>query len=287
MPAEPLDLAAALEVARDAAAAGAAVLRPAWHETGRGKARAKAPGDLVTEADRKAEARIVERIQEAYPAHAIVAEESGLHGDAEAERYRWIVDPLDGTANFVHRIPAWAVSIALVEDGSPILGVVVDPLRDEWFTAVAGGGAWRDGGDPRDARAIEVSRTTNLDEAILATGFPFRRPHEIDRYMGAFDDLFRRVSDMRRIGSAAIDLAYVAAGRVEGFWEIGLKPWDIAAGELIVLEAGGRVSDWRGGMEHRTTGWIAAGNPETHDLLLEVLSAYAAEPSLAPIAGKS
>ncbi|MFN2421638.1 MAG: inositol monophosphatase [Gemmatimonadota bacterium] len=287
MAAERLEPAAALVVAREAAAAGAAALRAAWRETGRGSARAKAPGDLVTEADHQAEARIVERIQDAYPDHAIVAEESGLHGDGDDVRYRWIVDPLDGTANFVHRIPAWAVSIALVEVGSPIVGVVVDPLRDEWFTAVAGRGATHDRGDPGDATPIEVSPSTDLDEAILATGFPFRQPHEIDRYMGAFDDLFRRVSDMRRIGSAAIDLAYVAAGRVEGFWEIGLKPWDIAAGELIVLEAGGRVSDWRGGMEHRSTGWIAAGNPVTHDLLLEVLSAYAAEPSLAPIVGKS
>ena len=286
MAAEPLDRSAALAVAREAAAAGAEAARAAWRETERGAAHAKAPGDLVTEADRESEARIVERIHASYPRHAIVAEESGRRGEAE-DGYRWVVDPLDGTANFVHRIPAWTISIALVEDGAPIVGVVVDPLRDEWFTAIAGSGAAHDRGDAARARPIAISRTTALEEAILATGFPFRRPHEVDRYMSAFEDLFRRVSDMRRIGSAALDLAYVAAGRVEGFWEIGLNLWDIAAGELLVLEAGGRVSDWRGGMEHRTTGWIAAGNPAAYQLLVEVLSAYAIDHPRARVTGAS
>jgi myo-inositol-1(or 4)-monophosphatase len=272
--AEPLDPVAALAVAREAAAAGVAALRAAWRETGRARAQKKAPRDLVTEADTRAEARILERIREAYPEHAIVAEESRGHGASDVG-YRWIVDPLDGTTNFVHRIPAWTVSIALAEGRSPIVGVVVDPVRGEWFTAIAGRGATHDLGNPNESTPIEVSSSTEIAEAILATGFPFRHRREVERYIGAFEDLFHQVGDMRRIGSAALDLAYVAAGRMEGFWEIGLNPWDIAAGELLVLEAGGRVSDWRGGSEHRTTGWIAAGNRSTHDLLLEVLSHYA------------
>ena len=276
---EPLDLGAALAVARDAAAAGAETLRAAWEEVGeaRATASAKGPGDWVTEADREAEARIVERIQAAYPDHGLVAEESRPRARAAPGEHRWVVDPLDGTANFVHRIPAWAVSVALLAEEVPVVGVVVDPLRGEWFTAARGAGATIDHGDPSTARPLTVSAESDSAEAILATGFPFRHPDEADRYVGAFGDLFARVSDMRRAGSAALDLAYVAAGRVEGFWEIGLNPWDILAGELLVTEAGGRVSDWRGGLEHRTTGWIAAGNPAAHDLLLEVLAAYAVE----------
>lgn len=272
---EPLDLTAALGVARDAAAAGADALRAAWRATGREDARQKGPGDLVTEADRAAEARIV-GIHAAYPGHAILAEEAGGRGAVDAS-HRWVVDPLDGTANFVHRIPVWAISVALLAEGVPVVGVVVDPLRDEWFTAIAGSGARVDRGDPALAEPIAVSPATELSNAILATGFPFRCPAEADRYFGAFGELFRRVSDMRRAGSAALDLAYVACGRVEGFWEIGLNLWDIAAGELLVAEAGGRVSDWRGGVEHRTTGWIAAGNGAAHDLLLDVLGPYAIE----------
>jgi myo-inositol-1(or 4)-monophosphatase len=275
--AEGIDLERALDAAREAAAAGVEALRGAWRAVGRAEARAKrGPGDLVTEADRAAEERIVERLRAAYPEHEVVGEESGRRTERSGS-YRWIVDPLDGTANFVHRIPAWAVSIALLEDGAPIVGVVVDPLRDEWFAAVRGRGATLDSGDPSLAQGIRVAPTADLASAILATGFPFRRREELDRYLGAFADLFVRVSDMRRIGSAALDLAYVAAGRVEGFWEIGLSRWDIAAGELLVTEAGGRVSDWSGGLGHRRSGWIAAGNPAAHDLLLEVLGAYAVE----------
>lgn len=273
---EPLDLNAALAVAREAAGAGLEALRSAWRVTGRESAREKAPGDLVTEADQRAEARIVEIIRAAYPDHAILAEEAGKWSDAEGS-HRWVVDPLDGTANFVHRIPIWAISLALLADDVPVVGVVVDPIRDEWFTAIAGGGTRLDRGDPAAAEPVAVSTTIDLGAAILATGFPFRRPKEVDRYLAAFGELFRRVGDMRRTGSAALDLAYVATGRVEGFWEIGLNVWDIAAGELLVTEAGGRVSDWRGGDEHRTTGWIAAGNQAAHDLLLEVLGAYAIE----------
>lgn len=274
---ETLDLDRVLGVAREAAGAGVETLREAWRNRDvEVVADEKQPRDLVTETDREAERRIVERIRATFPDHDLVAEESDQRGAAAAgEGPRWVVDPLDGTANFVHGIPIWAVSVALLDDDTPVVGVVVDPLRNEWFTAVAGQGAFLDRGDPAEAEPIGVSRSADPARAILATGFPFRRPIEIERYLEAFGELFRRVSDMRRAGSAALDLAYVASGRVEGFWEIGLNRWDIAAGELLVLEAGGLVSDWRGGAEHRTTGWIAAGNAATHDLLLEVLAAYA------------
>ncbi|HUP20181.1 MAG TPA: inositol monophosphatase family protein [Gemmatimonadota bacterium] len=268
---DALDGARALAVAREAAQEAVASLKDAVARTGRGQADEKAPGDFVTEADREAERRILARILAEYPEHSILAEESGGHD--RAGRWRWAVDPLDGTANYVHGFPAYAVSIALFDRDDLALGLVVDVVRGEWFTARAGAGARVDTGNGRG----EALRVSSIDpsEGLLATGFPFRRPEEIDRYLGAFRALFERVSDMRRAGSAALDLAWTAAGRVEGFWEIGLNLWDIAAGELLVREAGGRVSDWRGGGGHRVTGWIAAGGPAAHDLLLEVLGEWA------------
>jgi len=263
----------ALAVAREAAREAIDVLLAAWPSTGRREATRKHPRDLVTEADRESERRIVERLARSFPDHAIVAEESG--GRPGAAALRWIVDPLDGTANYVHGFPMFAVSIALYEGTRPLAGLVVDPVRGEWFTAVAGKGAWVDRGDPAGASPLAVSDGGHPDEGpLLATGFPFRQPEETDRYLRVFRALFLRSSDMRRAGSAALDLAYVAAGRVDGFWEIGLSPWDIAAGELLVLEAGGRVTDWQGGAAHRETGWIAAGGPETHRLLISVLAEH-------------
>ncbi|HUF89147.1 MAG TPA: inositol monophosphatase family protein [Gemmatimonadota bacterium] len=267
--ADASDAEEALAVAREAAGEAVDVLLAAWATTGRAEATRKRPRDLVTEADRESERRIVERLSRAFPEHAIVAEESG--GRSGTSGLRWIVDPLDGTANYVHGFPMFAVSIALYEGETPLAGLVVDPVRGEWFSARAGAGAWLDRGDPADARRLTVAEAAD-EGPLLATGFPFRRPAEIDRYLRAFRELFLRSSDMRRAGSAALDLAYVAAGRVDGFWETGLSPWDIAAGELLVLEAGGRVSDWKGGAGHRGTGWIAAGGPETHRFLLSVLA---------------
>lgn len=269
-----VDLDRALAVAREAAAEGVAVLERARRRTDRGAADEKSsPGDLVTEADRAAERAIVAVIADAFPDHAVVAEEGTAGGDAAA--CRWIVDPLDGTANFVHGLPVWAVSVALHAGGEPAVGVVVDPSRGEWFTARAGRGATLDGGSPADAEPLAVSTLADPRRAILATGFPFRAPERLDLYLSAFRALFRQVSDMRRAGSAAIDLAWVAAGRVEGFWEIGLSPWDIAAGELLVREAGGAVTDWAGGDRHRDHGWIAAGTPAFHPLLVATLREHA------------
>lgn len=273
--ADALDLAEALAVAREAAREASEILLSSWPAIGRREASRKRPRDLVTEADRRSEERILDRLGRAFPDHAIVAEESG--GRSRAGSLRWFVDPLDGTANYVHGFPMFAVSIALYEGALPLAGVVVDPVRGEWFTARAGEGAWVDAGDPDSAHRLAVSEPGDAVEGpLLATGFPFKNLAETGRYLAAFRALFERSSDMRRAGSAALDLAYVAAGRVDGFWEMNLSPWDIAAGELLVLEAGGLVSDWSGGAGHRESGWIAAGGPGTHRLLTSVLADYAA-----------
>ena len=273
--ADPLDVAEALAVAREAAREAAEILLSSWPAIGRRDATRKHPRDLVTEADRRSEERILDRITRAFPDHGIVAEESG--GRFRAGSLRWFVDPLDGTANYVHGFPMFAVSIALYDGPLPLAGVVLDPVRGEWFTARAGEGAWIDGGDPDAAHRLAVSEPGDPDEGpLLATGFPFKNLEATGRYLAAFQALFERSSDMRRAGSAALDLAYVAAGRVDGFWEMNLNPWDIAAGEILVQEAGGFVSDWSGGSGHRESGWIAAGGPETHRLLTSILSEYAA-----------
>lgn len=267
------ETAEALAVAREAADDARRLLLDAQGRIGREVATEKSPRDLVTEADTAAEERIVERLSRAFPDHAIVAEESDAR--AGTSGWRWVIDPLDGTANFVHDVPVFAISIALFHGDEPAAALVVDVVRNEWFTARAGHGAHVDPGDPADARPIEVSDPPDLSRALLATGFPFRMRDELDRYMNAFRALFDRVSDMRRAGSAALDLAWVSAGRVDGFWELGLSPWDTAAGEVLVREAGGRVSDWSGGGAHRDTGWIVAGSRPVHAAMIETLRGYA------------
>jgi myo-inositol-1(or 4)-monophosphatase len=265
----------ALTVAREAAGQAIEGLKDALDRTGPEQAHRKRPRDFVTEADRLAEERILEHLLDAFPDHTVVAEESGRVDRDGA--FSWVVDPLDGTTNFVHGFPVFSVSIALFEGSDPVVGLVADATRGEWFSARVEQGAHLDHGDPRESRRLEVARPDDRQSALLATGFPFRQPEELDRYLAAFRALFDQVSDMRRAGSAALDLAYVAAGRVDGFWEIGLSLWDIAAGEILVTEAGGRVTDWRGGKDHRRTGWVAAGSPSVHEWLVEALTGFAAE----------
>ena len=228
--------------------------------------------DFVTVADEAAETVIVERLERAFPDHAIVAEESG--GRDRASPWRWLVDPLDGTTNFVHAFPVFAVSIALFRYETPVLGLVVDVVRGEWFTARTGEGAWVDDGDPGSRRRIHVSSVDDPERRLVATGFPFRWPELTDLYLGAFRDVFGQVGDMRRAGAAALDLAWTAAGRLDGFWEIGLSPWDLAGGEVLIREAGGEITDWTGGEDHRRTGWVAAGSPAVHAMLVETLAPY-------------
>ncbi|MDZ7841491.1 MAG: inositol monophosphatase family protein [Gammaproteobacteria bacterium] len=221
--------------------------------------------DFVTEVDRAAESDIMEVLRNAYPEHGILAEESGEHTGND---YQWIIDPLDGTTNFLHGFPQCAVSIALRHKSRLEQAVVFDPLRDELFTASAGDGAHL------NSRRIRVSRTRKLDQSLLGTGFPFRSMEHLDSALQTMKELLPRTSGIRRPGAAALDLAYVACGRFDGFWETGLKPWDLAAGCLLIREAGGLVSDLGNGNDFLDTGGVVAGNPYIHPLLLGVVKKH-------------
>jgi myo-inositol-1(or 4)-monophosphatase len=219
--------------------------------------------DLVTDADRRSERAIVEAIGRAFPGHAVLAEEGGGGGDAE---WRWVIDPLDGTTNFAHRYPFFCVSIALEHRGERVIGVVYDPLRDECFAARRGAGAVLNGAP------IAVSRETRLERALAATGFPYdvhERPEETLRFFAPF---LSRVQGVRRDGSAALNLAYLACGRFDLFWETKLHPWDVAAAALLVEEAGGRVTDFVGGPMPQDGFEVAASNGHLHEALLGVLA---------------
>lgn len=220
----------------------------------------KSQNDFVTEIDRQAEREIIYALRSAYPDHRIVAEESGQQGESD---YEWIIDPLDGTTNFVHGFPQFAVSIGLRHKGRLEQAVVYDPLRQELFTASRGNGA------QLNDRRIRVSKRLDLDGALLGTGFPFKQQQHLDTYLATFKALFPMTAGIRRAGSAALDLAYVAAGRLDGFWEIGLQPWDMAAGILLIQEAGGLVSDFSGGNEFMETGNIIGGNPRVFKAMLQ------------------
>jgi myo-inositol-1(or 4)-monophosphatase len=223
--------------------------------------------DLVTESDVAAERLIVERIKSYYPRHSILAEESGdsqMHDGVHAE-WKWIIDPLDGTTNYAHGYPCFCVSIALERAGEVVLGVIHDPIRDETFAAERGEGATLNG------RRIHVSEVDELNRAMLCTGFPYdvRERGDFARH---FTNFIMHAQAVRRDGSAALDLAYVAAGRFDGFWEEGLRPWDVAAGVIIVEEAGGRVSHYDGAPFHIYTPPIVASNGLIHADLMRVLS---------------
>jgi len=220
----------------------------------------KAQNDFVSEVDRRAEQEIIYVIKKAYPDHSFLAEESGENGDSE---YQWVIDPLDGTTNFLHGFPQFAVSIALRHKGRLEHAVVYDPMRQELFTASRGGGAQLDG------RRIRVSQRRGLEGALLGTGFPFKQQQHLDAYLNTFKALFPMTAGIRRPGSAALDLAYVAAGRLDGFWEIGLSPWDMAAGILLVREAGGLVSDFGGGEQYMETGNVVAAGPKVFKAMLQ------------------
>jgi myo-inositol-1(or 4)-monophosphatase len=249
-------------VAHRAAARAGALLRQRYREPQ--SISYKSEVDLVTETDREAEDIVLEVIQGAFPGHAIVAEESPPRGgDTE---YRWYVDPLDGTTNFAHGFPHFAVSIALERDGEGILGVVYDPVREETFSAVRGGGA-RLNGAP-----VGVSDVSALERALLGTGFPYDRRERADEYLRFWLEAMRCSQGVRRGGSAALDLCYVACGRLDGFWEWKLKPWDTAAGRLIVEEAGGRVTDFSGAPHVLDGDETAASNGRIHEALLGMIA---------------
>ncbi|MCO6412173.1 MAG: inositol-1-monophosphatase [Thiogranum sp.] len=220
----------------------------------------KERNDFVSEVDRQAENEIIAIIRKAYPDHSVLAEESGSHQGKD--EFQWIIDPLDGTTNFLHGFPQFAVSIALKHRGRLDQAVVYDPMRQELFTASRGSGAFLDN------RRIRVTNQKALTGALLGTGFPYSDHRHLDAYLGMFRALIKDTAGIRRPGSAALDLAYVAAGRLDGFWEIGLNPWDMAAGVLLVHEAGGLVGDFSGGHDYMQSGNIVAATPKLFPAIL-------------------
>jgi myo-inositol-1(or 4)-monophosphatase len=227
--------------------------------------RHKSLNDLVSEVDRASEAAIIQIIHAAYPDHAILAEESGASGASE---YVWIIDPLDGTTNYLHGFPQYCVSIGVAHRGVLTHGVIFDPTRNDLYTASRGRGAFL------NDRRMRVSRRTKLIDALVGTGFPFRMFDHMDAYIAILRELMGKTAGIRRPGAAALDLAAVAAGRYDGFWEIGLSPWDMAAGALMVLEAGGLVGDLQGDEHYLQRGMIIAGNPKIFGQLLQVIAPH-------------
>ena len=227
----------------------------------------KQASDFVTRVDKESEQIILNTIKRNFPEHHFLAEESVREDDAG--EYRWIIDPLDGTTNFIHGYPFFSVSIALEFKSEVMLGLVYDPLRNETFSAEKGKGAFLNG------RPVKVSSVSDLKNSLVSTGFPFRRRELIDPYLNLFKNIFHRVSDIRRAGSAALDLASLASGRCECFFEIGLSPWDIAAGSILIKEAGGIITDFGGGPDYLLTGNIVSGTPALHgEILKEVRGVF-------------
>jgi len=228
----------------------------------------KAHNDFVSEVDNTAEDAIINVLLEAYPNHSILAEESGARGDPSKSEYQWIIDPLDGTTNFLHGFPQYAVSIALKHRGVLTQAVVYDPSGNELFTASRGRGAYL------NDRRLRVSNRNQLSDCLIGTGFPFRKFSHMDAYIAMFKDIMPKVAGIRRPGSAALDLVYVAAGRYDGFWELGLSSWDVAAGCLLITEAGGLVGDLEGNDTYMQSGHIVAGNPKIFGQLLQVIAPH-------------
>jgi len=226
--------------------------------------RAKRVNDFVTQIDRAAEEAVIDVVHRSYPDHAILAEESGATKGADAD-YCWIIDPLDGTTNFIHGFPQYCVSIAVQHAGKPAHAVVYDPTKNELFTASRGRGAFL------NERRIRVSRCRRLEDALVGTGFPFRELGRLDPYMKQLGRMMGSCAGVRRAGAAALDLAYVAAARLDAFWEMGLSPWDMAAGALLIQEAGGLVGDFSGDAGYLQSGDIAAGTPKVFPQLLQTL----------------
>jgi myo-inositol-1(or 4)-monophosphatase len=259
-----------LETAIEAALAGGEVLLASWRKLPRGAVSEKMKNDFVTQADRESEERIVGRIHRRFPGDGVLGEEGGLRGSETAGRL-WIVDPLDGTSNFISGFPFWCVSVAAREKAEIVAGVVWDPLRGELYAAERGAGAFRDG------NRLSVTGREGVEGAFLATGFPFRSRDRIDLYLSLFRELFLQARAIRRAGSAALDLANVAAGVFDGFFEFRLSIWDIAAGALLIEEAGGRVTDFDGGNRHWERGNVVAGPGGVVDEILRAAARHLSE----------
>ncbi len=257
----------ALNIAIKAARRAGQVINRASNDLDLIKVASKQPNDFVTEVDKAAEAAIIETLQDAYPGYGILAEESGqISGKGKREEeYQWIIDPLDGTTNFIHGLPQYAVSIALAKNGIVEQAVIFDPNRNELFTASKGAGAFL------NERRIRVSKRLKLQDALIGTGFPYRMLDKLDLYLDIFKEVVQKTAGQRRPGAASLDLAYVACGRYDAFWEFGLAPWDMAAGALMISEAGGLVSDLRGEASYLDTGNIIAGTPKVFSPLFNLI----------------
>jgi myo-inositol-1(or 4)-monophosphatase len=278
-----------LNIAVKAARTAGAIINRASLDVDLLKVTAKSANDFVTEVDHAAEAAVIETILTAYPGHAILAEESGRTHGAKHSDFLWIIDPLDGTTNFIHGLPVYCISIALSFRGKVEQAVVYDPTRNDLFYATKGRGAFL------NDRRLRVSRRTRMSDALIGTGFPFRRGDNFKRYVKMFEEVMQQCAGLRRPGAAALDLCYVAAGYYDAFFETGLQPWDVAAGSLIVTEAGGLIGNFTGEADFLHQREVVAGNPKIYGQLVTMLAPYtrvikeedaatapAAEPAAAP-----
>lgn len=267
-----------LEIAETAARAGGAVLQGAFAGADL-EIEEKAAHDFVTSADRASEAAILDILRTAVPSDQVLSEEEGLVG--EQAEYQWIVDPLDGTTNFLRRLPVYGVSVACRRGGEIVVGAVFDPVNDRLYKAERGSGAWCAG------RKLHVSDRTGLSGAYLATGFPFKARAGLDLYLEIFRQVFTEAGSIRRCGAAVLDLAHTAAGVYDGFFEFRLAAWDLAAGSLLLEEAGGRVSDLDGGRRYLETGSLIAGAPEVHREILAIARSVTGEAELERLVPRS
>lgn len=267
-----------VEIAEAAARVGSEILLKYWETLGKEDADLKSRNDWVSRADRESEAAILQYIKGHCPGDACLGEETGIipatHEDGLGRKRVWIIDPLDGTSNYLQHFPFWSISIALREGDEVIAGAVYEPLRDLFFTAERGSGAFRNG------ERMNVSTQDTVKGSFLATGFPFRAQQFVGVYCAVFQDVIRIAKGVRRAGSAALDLAYTAAGVFDGFFELHLAPWDIAAGSLLVEEAGGVVSDFSGGRRFWDRGNIVGATAGVHNGLLELIGRHTAEDRL-------
>ncbi len=257
-----------LNVAIKAARAAGAIINRAALDLDLLKISVKGPNDFVSEVDRAAEAAIIEILLTAYPGHGILAEESGRAHGAKDSEFTWIIDPLDGTTNFLHGLPIYAVSIGLTHRGVVQQAVVYDPARNDLFFASRGRGAFL------NDRRLRVSKRIRLSDSLVGTGFPFRRGDNFDRYVQMFQTVMQHCAGVRRPGAAALDLCYVAAGWYDGFFETGLSPWDVAAGSLMVTEAGGLIGNFTGDADFLHQREVVAGTPKVYGQLVQLLAPY-------------
>ncbi len=257
-----------MNVAIKAARAAGAIINRAALDVEAVRISQKQVNDFVTEVDHASEHAIIEILLGAYPGHGIHAEESGRAHGAKDSEYVWIIDPLDGTTNFIHGFPVYCVSIALAVKGRIEQAVIFDPSRNDLFTATRGRGAYM------NDRRLRVSKRIRMNECLISTGFPFRPGDDFGNYLAMIGELMPRAAGLRRPGSAALDLAYVAAGFTDGFFETGLQPWDVAAGSLLVTEAGGLVGNFTGDADFLEQEECLAGNPKVYGQLVSILAKY-------------